>query len=75
MRLSEVTQGTWVRVVGFEGGQGLRARLTQHGIYPGDRLRVLRVAPLGGPFLVEANGREVALGQGVAAKVLVEVEP
>ncbi len=75
MRLSQVEQGVWVRVVGFEGGKGLRAKLTQHGIYPGDRLRVLRVAPLGGPFLVEVNGREVALGRGVAGKIEVEVEP
>jgi Fe2+ transport system protein FeoA len=34
---------------------------------------VVRVAPLGGPLLVEVNGREIALGRAVAEKILVEL--
>ena len=40
----------------------------------GDCIRLLRAAPLGGPLLVEVNGREIALGRGVAEKILVEAE-
>lgn len=40
----------------------------------GDSLQVLRVAPLGGPLLVEVNGREIALGRSVAEKIMVETE-
>ena len=61
-----------VRVVSFSGGKSLHAKLTQHGIHPGDYLHVLRVAPLGGPVLVECSGREIALGRGVAEKIIVE---
>ena len=55
-------------------GRRLFAKLTQIGLHPGDSLRVLRIAPMGGPVLVEINGREVALGRGVAQKIFVEVE-
>ena len=70
--LLQVSPVASVRVVSFNGGKSLRSKLTQHGIHPGDQLRLLRVAPLGGPLLVECNGREIALGRGVADKIIVE---
>ena len=72
-RLLEIHPGTSVRVIDFDGGVNLRSKLTQYGIYPGDRLRLLRKAPLGGPLLVECNDREIALGRGVADKIIVEL--
>jgi Fe2+ transport system protein FeoA len=50
------------------------AKLKQHGLHLGDTLRVLRSAPLGGPLLVEVDGRELALGRAVAEHLLVETE-
>ncbi len=73
MRLIDIDAGIWVRVTGFEGGVKFQERLLQHGLYPGDRARILRVAPLKGPLLVEVNGREIALGRVVAQEILVEV--
>lgn len=52
----------------------LRSKLMQYGLHVGDSLRVLRIAPLGGPILVEVNGREIALGRAVAEKIFVEAE-
>ena len=75
MSLLDVQMGSWATVVSVEGEARMAATLRQHGIYPGDRIRVIRSAPLGGPLLVEVNTREVALGRGVAAKVMVELEP
>jgi ferrous iron transport protein A len=72
MQLIEVERGRRVRVVDFQGGRGLRLRLAQYGLYPGDIARVVRIAPVGGPVLIEVDGREIALGRGVAAKVQVE---
>lgn len=72
IRLLQVSLGTSVRVIEFEGGQGVQRKLMQFGIHPGDCLRLLRKAPLGGPLLVECNEREIALGRGVAEKILVE---
>lgn len=72
MSLLDVQTGRCVRVVRLEGGTGLMDRLTQHGLFPGDYVQVLRRAPWGGPLLVEVHGREIALGRGVANKIVVE---
>jgi len=72
MCLLDIEIGSSVRIVGFEGSQGLQTKLTQYGLYPGDIARLLRVAPFHGPVLIEVSGREIALGRGVAAKVQVE---
>lgn len=73
MKLNEVPLGARVRLSDVKG-RGLRAKLIQYGLHMGDCIRLLRAAPLGGPLLVEVNGREIALGRGVAEKILVEAE-
>lgn len=70
--LLNVPNGRRARLVAI-GGR-LRSKLMQYGLHIGDFVRVLRVAPLGGPLLVEVNGREIALGRAVAEKIFVEVE-
>jgi Fe2+ transport system protein FeoA len=70
--LLEVQVGNRVRLIGVD--DVLQKKLMQYGLHLGDGLLVLRVAPLGGPVLIEANGREIALGRTVAEKILVEVE-
>jgi len=72
MTLMQVKTGQTVRIVSFKGGMGLEHKLRQLGLIPGDRAKVLRHAPLGGPILVEVDGRSIALGRGVASKVVVE---
>lgn len=67
--------GDSVRVIDFAGGFNLRSKLVQYGIYPGDCLHLLRKAPFGGPLLVECNQREIALGRGIADKIIVETDP
>jgi len=74
-RLLQISPGTSARVIDFDGGVNLRTKLTQYGIHPGDCLRVLRKAPMGGPLLIECNQREIALGRGVADKIIVENDP
>ena len=73
MRLVEAKIGEVLRVVGVSNAKA-NARLLRVGLYPGDRLRLLREAPLGGPLLVDAGGREIALGRAVAAQIIVEPE-
>ncbi len=70
--LLEVPVGKYVRLA--EANDVLRKKLKTYGLHIDDRLQVIRVAPLGGPLLVEVNGREIALGRTVAKKILVEVE-
>lgn len=72
MTLIQVKTGQIVRIKSFKGGIGLEHKLRQLGLMPGDMARVMRHAPLGGPVLVEVEGRSIALGRGVASKVVVE---
>jgi len=71
MRLLDLPLNVSARLSSFEE---VRSKLKQYGLYPGDEVRVVRVAPLGGPLLVEINGREIALGRAVAEKILVELQ-
>jgi len=70
--LLNVPNGKWARLVSVN--DRLRSKLMKYGLHIGDLVRVLRSAPLGGPLLVEVNGREIALGGMVAEKIFVEVE-
>jgi ferrous iron transport protein A len=73
MTLIQVKTGQTVKIKHFKGGANLEHKLRQLGLVPGDNARVLRHAPLGGPILIEVGGRSIALGRGVASRVVVEV--
>jgi ferrous iron transport protein A len=75
MSLLNVDKGAWTTVLRVEGDVRLVAMLQQQGIFPGDQIRVIRSAPLGGPLLVEVGARKVALSRSVAAQVIVGQEP
>jgi len=70
--LTNVPVGNRAQLI--EVQDALRSKLKAYGLHMGDYLRVLRVAPFGGPLLVEVNGREIALGRAVAGKIFVETE-
>jgi ferrous iron transport protein A len=74
MRLLDTPKGKVVRIVDYKGGKGVESKLRQLGITPGHRVKVLRFAPFGGPIMVDLDGRSVALGRGIAARVQVEEE-
>jgi len=48
--------------------------LSQLGIGIGDVIFIKRNAPFGGPILIEHNGTEIAIGRGVAERIIVEEE-
>jgi len=72
MPLVELAEGSRAEVVLLIGGRGLISRLCSLGITPGTVLRVLRRAPVGGPLELEVRSTKVAIGRGVASKVLVK---
>jgi ferrous iron transport protein A len=72
MVLTEVDAGRTVRVLQFTGGRGLEGKLRQLGLYTGGNVQIVRKAPFHGPLLVELDGREIALGYGIANKIVVE---
>ena len=62
-----------LRVLEVTGGRDVSRLLAQLHIRIGAVLRVERVAPLGGPLLVECEGGTVIIGRRLAEHVRVEV--
>jgi len=74
MQLLDVENGKSVYILHFDGGIWLEDKLRQLGLLPGSSVRMLRQAPWGGPIMIEVDGREIAIGKGVASKIYVEEE-
>jgi len=74
MGLDSVGVRRQVRVTAIDGGRGVRSHLNTLGIHIGDWVKVVERAPFRGPVLVEVNGSRVAIGRGIAAKVMVEAD-
>lgn len=72
MTLDEVSKGRRARVVSFVGGPGLYRNLSQMGIHPGDTMVVSRAGAFRGPLVVEIHGIRIALGRGVANRIIVD---
>jgi ferrous iron transport protein A len=70
--LDKVYENRRSQVIDIQGGQRIRQRLGQMGIHPGDIITILRYGALRGPILIEIHGSQVALGRGIASKVIVE---
>jgi ferrous iron transport protein A len=70
--LDKVYENRKSQVIDIQGGQRIRQRLGQMGIHPGDIITILRYGALRGPILIEIHGSQVALGRGIASKVIVE---
>jgi ferrous iron transport protein A len=69
--LSQTTAGQRVRVSQIDAGQSLTARLSAMGLTPGVPVDVITVS--GGPIVLQVLGSRLALGRGMAKKVLVRV--
>jgi Fe2+ transport system protein FeoA len=74
MNLLEAPPGATLRIVTLAGGEGVRRRLMALGFHKGDIVELDGQAILRGPLLVRncSSDTTVALGHGVAQKVLVE---
>jgi len=70
--LDQIYENSKAKVIDIQGGAGIRQRLSQMGIHPGDTITMLRYGALGGPILIEIHGSQVALGRGIASRVIVE---
>jgi len=68
--LASAPEGSRVVVVSVTGGVGVRRRLLEMGFAPGSEVEV--IANKRGPVVVRVRGVTIALGRGVAAKVLVK---
>ncbi len=67
--LDLVPPGGRVRIVDLRGGRELVSRLMQMGLHPGAIVEVVENSK--GPVLVRVRGVVIALGRGLARKIVV----
>jgi len=70
MPLPMASPGEVVRVVDIRAGRGLARRLADMGLLLGVNIRVIS-SQMPGPVVVEVKGTRLALGYGMAQKILV----
>ncbi len=73
MTLRDLEPGALAIIKEVHGGFGLRRRLGDLGVLPGDTVEVLRSAAQGGPVLLAIRGARLAIGQRQAQKVEVDL--
>lgn len=59
------------RISSINGGQALTSRLRAMGIYPGAVVKKM-LSPSRGPVVIEVLNSKVAIGRGMAEKIMVK---
>ncbi|NLO20908.1 MAG: ferrous iron transport protein A [Syntrophomonadaceae bacterium] len=75
MYLKDMKTGQSGVVVGIKKGHASERRLFEIGLVPGARVEVLSRHPFKGPLLLQVGNCRLALGQGIATMVEVELIP
>jgi ferrous iron transport protein A len=71
--LNKIKTGQTAVVKEIQGGHGVVSRLESLGIRPGKKVTMISSHFWGGPVTVVIDKAKVAIGHGVAQKILVEV--
>ena len=74
LTLAEMRTGQTGTVVGVLGGRGLIQRLDALGIRPGKKVTKISSALFRGPVMLRVDNAQVAVGFGMARKIIVEVD-
>ena len=61
------------QIVKLEGGEEFKKKLRVIGIREGKNVLLVTKHPLGGPVVLEVDGRKTTLGKRMAQRILVEV--
>jgi len=72
--LAEMKTGQTGTVVGVLGGHSIIRRLDALGIRPGKRVIKLNSTLFRGPVMLRVNSTQVAVGFGMARKIIVELD-
>ncbi len=68
--LSQIEEGQTVGIIGINGCRELRGRLTAMGLLPKTKIRMIRNGK-SGPFVISVKNSRMALGRGIADKIMV----
>ena len=71
--LSHMGTGQTGTIIGILGGRGLTRRLEAMGIRPGKKVTKISTMMFRGPVTIKTDNTQLAIGFGMANKVIVEV--
>ena len=71
MPLTMINEGREVVLCEIHGGMGIRRRLTDMGLRPGSRIRIVS-SSRGGPFVIGIGDTKLMVGRGMAQKIMVK---
>ncbi|MBL7075825.1 ferrous iron transport protein A [candidate division KSB1 bacterium] len=69
--LTQLRQGETGTIVNIQGGHGLRRRLESLGVRPGVMIMKVSAQFMRGPVTIQVGNSQVALGFGMARKIMV----
>ncbi len=69
--LTDLSKDTRAEVIELKGGWGMQRHLCSLGIREGKILRKITTQPMGGPIMVETEGIRIAVGRGMASRIMV----
>lgn len=72
--LAEMKTGQTGSVAAVHGGHGLISRLDALGIRPGRKVTKLSTTLFHGPVILKVNNTQVAVGYGMARKIIIETD-
>jgi ferrous iron transport protein A len=72
--LQDMRSGETGRIVQIQGGHGMVNRLASLDIRPGKRITKVSSGFMHGPVTIEVDRTQVAVGFGMAKRMLIEVE-
>lgn len=69
VQMTDLRNGEKAVITQITGGRGLRKKMTQRGIKEGNQVQM--VSSSKGPVVIECGGNQIALGRGMAKRVIV----
>jgi len=72
MRLTDLKKGEKGMIVSILGGWCVVKRLEELGLTPGTEITMKKSAPFRGPVEISVRGSRLAIGRGVAMKIVVK---
>lgn len=71
IRLTNAKEKAFLIFSYVQGGHSAIHRLTDMGLLPGEKIKIIHNTGIG-PVTIEIKGSKVALGHGIAQKIMVE---
>jgi ferrous iron transport protein A len=72
--LTQMNSGQRGTIAEIQGGYGMVSRLTAMGIIPGKRITKISSMVMRGPVTIEIDRARIAIGFGMASRILVETD-